>query len=253
MMKIVLATGSDERYLTKIRPYLKSIELKSNFDLNYLVYVSDTPANLSFPFSKIKIGNLLLKSFRAPNNINCAQHGDFIYCPELDSDTTDDDIIVYTDGDMIMQRRLSKKEIEFLRGMRDGDVYVGYNASPRDTLADEFSRLGKTGKTHKEFELDWSEHKAYNTGVLAMNKRTWKRVIDLYSNLYPKIDEMLNHHAKQQWLLCFIFATNDFNIFEMPYHIHNHTHYPSPKGTSQDINGRVFFNKKLVLFKHKWE
>jgi hypothetical protein len=251
-MKIVLATGSDERYLTKIRPYLKSIEFKSNFDLNYLVYVSDAPTNLSLPFSKIKIGNLLLNSFRAPNSINCAQHGDFLYCPELDSDTNDDDIIIYTDGDMIIQRRLSKKEIEFLRSMRDGDIYVGYNASPDDTLANEFKRLGKTGKFHEEFELDLDKHKVYNTGVLAMNKRTWKKVIDIYSGLYPKIDEMLTHYAKQQWLLCFIFATNNFNIFEMPYHIHNHTHYPSPKGTSQDSNGLVFFNKKLVLFKHRW-
>lgn len=252
-MKIVLATGSDRRYLTKIRPYLRSIQLNSNFDLNYLVYVSDSPSRVTLPFNRIRVGNLLLKSFRSPNSINCAQHGDFLYCSELDGHTRDDDVIVYTDGDMIMQRRLNKGEIKFLRSMKDGDIYVGYNSSPEDTLADEFPRLGKTGKIHKEFELDWSEHKIYNTGVLAMNKRTWKRVIELYSNLYPKIDEMLTHYAKQQWLLCFIFATNDFKIFEMPYHIHNHTHYPSPKGTSQDDKGRVFFNKKLVLFKHKWE
>jgi hypothetical protein len=251
-MKLVLATGSDERYLIKIRPYLKSIQSKSNFDLNYLVFVSDIGGDLNLPFDKIKIGYLPLKSFRAPNTINCAQHGDFLYCNELDHDTNDDDIIVYTDGDIIIQRELNDEEISLLKNMKDNDVYVGYNASPFDTLEDESVRLGKTGKFHNEFDVNWRHHKIYNTGVLAMNKRTWKRVIDLYSELYPKIDEMFYHYAKQQWLLCFIFTTKGFNINEMPYHVHNHRHYPSPEGTSQDQNGNVFFDDKLVLFKHKW-
>lgn len=251
-MKVVLATGSDERYLIKIKPYLKSIQSNSNFDLNYLVFVSDIGGELNLPYDKLKIGNLPLSSFRAPNTINCAQHGDFLYCNELDEDTDDDDIIIYTDGDIIIQRPLHDHEIDFLKGMKDGDVYVGYNASPTDTLEDEAGRLGRTGVVHDEFKVKWTKHKIYNTGVLAMNKRTWKRVIDEYSELYPKVDEMFNHYAKQQWLLCFIFATKGYNIIEMPYHVHNHRHYPSPKGTSQGQNGDVYFDDKLVLFKHKW-
>lgn len=251
-MKLVLATGSDERYLIKIRPYLKSIQSKSNFDINYLVFVSDVGGDLNLPFDKIKIGNLPLSSFRAPNTINCAQHGDFLYCNELDNDTDDDDVIIYTDGDIIIQRPLHDEEIDFLKNLKDGDVYVGYNASPTDTLENEADRLGRTGVMNGEFKVDWTKHKIYNTGVLAMNKRTWKRVIDEYSELYPKVDEMFRHYAKQQWLLCFIFATKGYNVFEMPYHVHNHRHYPSPNGTTQDQNGDVYFDNKMVLFKHKW-
>jgi hypothetical protein len=33
----------------------------------------------------------------------------------------------------------------------------------------------------------------------------------------------------------------------MPYHIHNHLHFPSPEGTSQDSEGGVYFNDKLVF------
>ena len=221
--------------------------------MNYLIFVSDVGGELSLPYEKIKIGNLPLSSFSAPNKINCAQHGDFLYCDELDKDTEDDDIIVYTDGDIIIQRPLSDSEIKFLKELKDGDVYVGYNESKTDTLMNESKRLGVTEINHQEFNnIDWNQHKIYNTGVLAMNKRTWKRVINEYSQLYPKVDEMFIHYAKQQWLLCFIFTTKGFNIIEMPYHIHNHLHFPSPEGTTQDKNGNVFFEDKLVLFKHKW-
>jgi hypothetical protein len=64
---------------------------------------------------------------------------------------------------------------------------------------------------------------------------------------------MFAHYAKQQWLISFLIGTReDYNIIEMPYHIHNHLHFPSPEGTIQDKNGDVFFNNKKVLFKHKW-
>jgi hypothetical protein len=102
-------------------------------------------------------------------------------------------------------------------------------------------------------KYDWTKIKVYNTGVLAMNKLTWINLVNEYILLYPLIDSMFNHYAKQQWLISFIINTRKYyNVIEMSYDLHNHRHYPSPIGTKQESNGDVYFNDKLVLFKHKW-
>ena len=166
---------------------------------------------------------------------------------------SDNDVICFTDGDIILQRSLTNEELNFLRNLKNGDVFVGYNASPTDTLLDESHRLGHNGTNHLEFEYNWSKIKVYNTGVLVMNKITWTNLVNEYVVLYPLVDSMFSHYAKQQWLISFIINTREyFNVIEMSYDLHNHRHSPSPVGTRQEPNGDVYFEDKLVLFKHKW-
>jgi len=251
-MKLILATGSDLNYLSKMRPYLKSIESNSNFDKNILVFVGED--DMQLPFKNIDIVNLPVGRIQSLNSNKCVQHGDFLNSPAFDSMTEDDDVIIYTDGDIILQRNLSEDEIKFYNSFKDGDVYVGYNASPTDTLADEATRLGKTGAVSPYVNIGvWETTKVYNTGVLAMNKKTWVKLLERYNTLYPHVEPMFYHYAKQQWLISYIIGTDkEFNVIEMGYDVHNHKHYPSPVGTSQDENGDVYFNNKKVLFKHKW-
>lgn len=251
-MKLILATGSDLNYLNKMRPYLKSIESNSNFDMNVLVFVGDDEIQL--PYKNINIVNLPLSNIQSLNINKCVQHGDFLNSPQFDSITSDDDIIIYTDGDIILQRNLSDEEVEFYKSFKDGDVYVGYNASPTDTLSDEATRLGNTGIVSPHIKIGlWPTTKVYNTGVLVMNKRTWKKLLETYNTFYPYVEPMFHHYAKQQWLISYIIGVNEeFNVIEMGYDVHNHKHYPSPEGTTQDNDGDVFFKNKKVLFKHKW-
>jgi hypothetical protein len=251
-MKIILATGSDLNYLSKMRPYLKSIESNSNFDKNILVYVGED--EMSLPYKNIDVVNLPVNDIQSLNSNKCVQHGDFLNSESFNSITEDDDVIIYTDGDIILQRNLSNDEVNFYKSFKDGDVYVGYNASMTDTLEDESNRLGKTGIVSPYIEIGvWKKTKVYNTGVLAMNKTTWKKLLEKYNNLYPSVQPMFYHYAKQQWLISYIIGTDkEFNIIEMGYDVHNHRHFPSPLGTTQDVNGDVYFNNKKVLFKHKW-
>lgn len=251
-MKIILATGSDLNYLSKMRPYLKSIESNSNFDKNILVYVGED--EMSLPYKNVDVVNLPVNNIQSLNSNKCVQHGDFLNSESFNSITEDDDVIIYTDGDIILQRNLSDDEVSFYKSFKDGDVYVGYNASPTDTLEQEANRLGKTGMVSTGIEIGlWGKTKVYNTGVLAMNKRTWKTLLSYYNELYPLVNPMFYHYAKQQWLISYIIGVKpEFNVIEMGYDIHNHKHYPSPEGTSQDQNGDVYFNNKKVLFKHKW-
>jgi len=185
-MRLILATGSDLNYLSKMRPYLKSIESNSNFDKNILVFVGEDEIQL--PFKNIDIVNLPVGRIQSLNSNKCVQHGDFLNSPAFDSMTEDDDVIIYTDGDIIIQRNLSEDEIKFYNSFKDGDVYVGYNASPTDTLADEATRLGKTGAVSPYVNIGvWGTTKVYNTGVLAMNKKTWVKLLERYNTLYPHV------------------------------------------------------------------
>jgi hypothetical protein len=250
MNKLILATGSDFKYLKKIENYLRSIELNSNFDENILVFLGED--DLTLNSQRLSLAKQLPSTVKALSPINCTQHGEFIFSPYFDK-FNDDDVIFYTDGDMFLQRNITDEEREMYLNFKDCDVYIGYNASPTDTLHDEAKRLNYTGTMFDEFNVDWKSIKIYNTGLIAMNKKTWQKLANDYIPLYTLVDKMFNHYAKQQWLISFLINTKpEYNVIEMPYDIHNHTHYPSPIGTKQDSNGNVYFEDKLVLFKHRW-
>jgi calcineurin-like phosphoesterase family protein len=250
MNKVILSTGSDFKYLKKIEPYLRSVEENSNFDENILVFFGEE--TFDFNDEKIKLAKISKSSVIAPSPINCIQHGEFIYASYFDK-FDDSDIIFYTDGDMFLQRNISEDEKKMYSTFKDGDVYIGYNQSPTDTLQNESPRIGYNKIMFPEFDMDWGSIKVYNSGLTAMNKKTWKKLAKDYIQLYPLVDKMFTHYAKQQWLISFLINTReDYNVIEMPYDIHNHKHYPSPVGTTKDGNGNVFFDDKLVLFKHKW-
>lgn len=250
MNKLVLATGSDNNYLGRIYPYVNSILANSNFDANVLAFLSDDV--IISHDDKLIITNISPAKIQAKNKNNCIQHGEFMYGSYFEQ-LNEDDVIVFTDGDIILQRPLTDEESVQFRSLKDGDVFVGYNASPSDTLFLESTRLGQLQDTPPELQADWNVVKIYNTGVLAMNKKTWLKLIDDYVELFPVVDRTFDHYAKQQWLISFIIGTRNYNIVEMPYEIHSHHHYyPEPLGASTDKNGIASYGDKVILFKHGW-
>ena len=251
MNKLILATGSNLGYISKIRPYLDSIESNSNFDLNYLIFLGNE--DLVLNYSKIQITNVFEKDLDVVPINYCIQHGEFFKSKKFNELTNDNDIVFFTDGDIEIQRYLTDEEIERYRNFKDDDVYVGYNASPTDTLHAESLRLGILNKKSPLLKYDLKRNKVYNTGVLAMNKKTWIKLMNQFIEYYPEVNTTFSHYAKQQWLLSFLINTKGYNVQEMSYDIHNHKHFPSPYGTSQDKDGVVYFNDKIVLFKHKWD
>ena len=251
MNKLILATGSNLNYLHKMTPYLKSIESNSNFDSNYLVFLGDD--ELKMKYQKIRICNVYEKDLEVVPSNYCIQHGEFLKSQKMNEETNDNDVIFFTDGDIKIQRPLSEDEIKLFKNFNDDDIYVGYNASPTDTLHDESLRLGIKNVESELLKLDLTKIKVYNTGVLAMNKKTWLKLMNQFIETYSLVDSTFHHYAKQQWLLSLLINTKGYNVYEMPYDIHNHLHYPSPVGTTQDSNGDVFYNNKKVLFKHKWD
>jgi hypothetical protein len=251
MNKIILSVGSDDKYLTNphLINYLKSIFLNSNFDYNIISYLGEK--NIESEYNKISVAKILPSIVKKINKNNCIQHGEFLNSPYF-KDFSDQDIICFTDGDMTIQRPLSEDEINFIRNLKDNDVFVGYNKSPEDTLYDEYYRISPKKQDNEiGFEVDLKNTKVYNTGVLIMNKKTWLLLMNYYIENFDTIDKLFEHYAKQQWLICYLFKLYNFNVIEMGYNMHNHTHYPSPLGTTNE-NGIIKYYGDVVLFKHRW-
>ena len=247
--KLVLATGSDEKYINKIKKYLNSIDDNSNFDLNLLIYLGDNEINID---NNVKVLKLSPSKYIHKNSINCLQHGEFIKADGFDDLISDDDVIVFTDGDMILQRSLSEDELMRFRNLKHNDVFIGYNESIDDNLMKEYKRLLPTGYISDIFKIDLSKIKCYNSGVIGATKATFKKLSQFYGELYGDIDKMMRYYSKQQWLISFIIGSKFFNVIEMDYDIHNHTHYGIVDGSKIE-NKIVTYNDKIVLFKHKWD
>ena len=251
MRKLILATGSDEKYLPKIQNYLKSIENNSNFDLNLLIFLSDS----DYKYNSDKIVTLKMEpsNFVDRTEINCLQHGEFIKSNGFDDLVNDDDIIFYTDGDIILQRNINDKELKKYMSINHDDVVIGYNESPNDNLKNEYNRILATKTEPYEKMAEYEKIKCYNTGVIGMTKKTWRKLMELYSPLFPNVNKLFQYYAKQQWLICYILGTEGFNIIEMDYDEHNHLHFKSPICTTINEKRDVYYNNNLVLFKHAWE
>ena len=249
---LVLAFGSDKNYLNKqhFQNYLNSIQRNSNFDRNVLCYLGTD--KLTLEYDKIEIFNVDPASIVKPNSNYCIQHGEFLNSESF-NDIKDSDVIVFTDGDMNLQRGLSEKEKIFIRNLKDDDVFVATNASPTETLSDEVGYFNETDLNPNwklSFNKDVNVLKCYNTGILCMNKKTWIKLKTLYIQQFDLVNTIFKHYAKQQWLISYILGSEEFNVFDMGCEIHNHDHYGIVAGTTLDQNNILNYNGSVVLFVH---
>lgn len=257
MNRLILATGADTAYLPRISSYLDSIEAHSNFDANYLVHVGTNRIELNY--SKIKVAPLdpSLPQCWQPN-WPCVQHGDWLHSPKLQAELNPTDVVVFTDGDMLLQRGLNDSELMLLRTLQDNEVYIGRNKDLNDTLADEAERIQPT-PGYRISGVPDTKNPVYNGGVIAMQVQTWLRFYSLYKGHWPVFQDYFHHYAKGQWLISWILGRFGFNVMMQPLSFHCHNHYPTPPESSQDAQGVVSANGQVVLFKHfqpyghKWQ
>jgi hypothetical protein len=245
-MKKILATGATENYYNTIVPYLKTIELNSNFDDNVLVTLDFKKET----FNKVKnsfISNFVVKN---KNENNCLQHGEFLKSEYFNS-LNDEDIICFTDGDISLQRPLDEEEIKFIESLKDGDIMVQYNAGPKDTLKQEFYRLGPNINhtvVEQDYQINLENILCYNTGVIICNLKTWNILQEKYDEYFTELNHIFSHYAKQQWIISFVI--HEFlNPIVMDYSMHTHYHHGRLQDTifKDDIQ---YYKEKIVLFSH---
>lgn len=245
MPKLILATGTDAGYLRKIQPYLDTVEANSNFDENWIFFVGGEHQE---PRSKFKVAKVNPSDCKAlVPSWPCVQHGDFLTSP--DHNFQPDDILVFTDGDMFLQRPLTDAETQTLRKLQYMDMFMGYNAGPNDTLLDEGARIQPIKDWRQIDGVD--RIPCSNGGVIACTVLTYHQLYQHYLTHWPEINGTFHHYAKGQWLISWvIFRAAKFRLIRQPYTFHLHNHHPMPQGSAFNEDGLLTFDGEVVAFRH---
>jgi hypothetical protein len=255
-MTILLATGSDRKYLPRIWPYFESIERHSQADRN-VVFVPVQGDERWFErvrsLPHIEWRPVPIQKLRAKNPNNCLQHGEFLEFD--DPNAQDDDIVIFTDGDIELQRWFSDAELARLEMLPANGVAVAHNEGSWGSLLREIQLLQpKTdlARIKIAFPGDWDAMPCFNTGVLIARRSAYRALCEAYVERFAEIDALLGHYAKQQWLLSWLLSTGDFAVRILPGEMHTHGCHPLPLACTRQGDD-LFFEGKTVMFRHNVE
>lgn len=240
---MILVTGCNERYAHRINGYLATLETYADFPV-YQVGVGFMPERR---FSKVTpVCITREQNAGAPPETECVQHGSFLAAlPETRNFLG----IMYTDGDLTMQRGLNADERQFLR-LRHGEVAIGYNGGEHETLLTEYHRLSAKKSPAEMSNLwgeDWSQRNIYNVGCIAATRGTWDYIYHLYMRHWQLACDCFVHQARQQWLISWI--VSHLMVKVMPWSLHAHGHFGLKPGMARQ-GEQIYHEGKLALFRH---
>lgn len=247
-MNLILATASDRAYMERITPYLHTIQAHgAAFDRRALITVgcrAEMPAELA------AIEAIPLPAERALGHtgIWCVQQGCFLEV----LGAADDDVIIFTDGDVALQRGPSDAELAWMRALPSHTVAVGWNSGPDDTLSDEAQRVQLAAEGRALFG-SLLHRKIYNCGVVIMRAATYRLLYAHYLDHWPAYAPHTRHYAATQLLLCACIHQLGMHVWELPQTVHTHGCFGLSAGVEEDGAGRLFVGGELVLFRHHWK
>ncbi|MFA5376884.1 MAG: hypothetical protein WC455_14130 [Dehalococcoidia bacterium] len=220
-------------------PYLDSLRQYADFPVTF-VGVEFIPPDLG---DIETISMTAAQNYGAPPETECIQHGSFASVIPGD----DDEVLVYTDADFRMQRKIEQDELDLLT-LKHGEVVTSWNGSPDETLALEATRLGVRGDL-AQWGGDLESLSVYNVGFLAMTRTTWNELYSAYTRDYERIEATFSHYARQQWLISYHVQRLGMNIKIAPWSLHAHGHFGLKPGMDQ--RGReIYWNGRLAAFRH---
>jgi hypothetical protein len=241
-------TAANAAYMPKMTAYLSSVNANSNFDRFILIYVGDEPLP---EIDNVEVFRLPHSVIRAWNVNACVQHGDWLNAEGLE--VSDTDTVVFTDGDMYLQRGMNDNERNALEGLQVGEVMVGANQFKGQTLLQEASNLGFTGRQIDGFneQAIW-QLPVYNTGCIAARVVTLKALYQHYVEVWQLFSGIFQHYAKQQWLLSYLMHKYGYKVKNMKYSFHLHNHGADmPSGSRWDVRRNALtFDGEVVLLRH---
>ncbi len=249
MPKLVISTGFDKSYYPRTLDYLNSISEHGDFDECIALCLNFTPPESEF-INPWKYTYVHEDEVIAPASNRCLQHGAFVDFLNLNND----DIVLFTDSDMKMQRSMWPEEMSFIRSLKHGEVFVGENKDANETLYEEAGYLRAILPLESLPELfskaSIKSAKCYNTGVMAATVSTFAIILEEYAKNIGNVDYVFEHYARQQWLISYILAfRGDITVRLMPQTFHMHGCHGAKPGT--DFNGLSYTHYGIdVLFAH---
>lgn len=268
-MKIFLCTAADTHYFNNpmfrdcLESYSKNTEKVNKFV--FLVDNNDSDVN-TFGVNKKFIN---WQNIKSKNRNKCIQHGEFVnFFEECD----DDDVIIFTDGDIILQREFSDDEIELIKNIPENTFLANYNYKFESTLEDinsvaDLNILLSFLKRNYDIERqDLLDYKEMNTGVLIGRKKDFFALSELYQKHFDEISRIIDGIHCQQYLINVI-INKYFNYIPLDYTFHSHAHHsirnsdesytydkthscgvPSPLILKEN---KYHYENKEILFAHK--
>ncbi|MEI7946986.1 MAG: hypothetical protein WCJ02_09825 [bacterium] len=234
--------------MTKAEPFIRS--MRPNSHVSNVIITIDFAVDdaLKKKYEHVRFVEYDSNRVRAPNANSCLQHGGFLDALDW---VGDEDVIIFTDADIDIQREMSPDEILFFSELADSEIAAGHNASPSQTLMDEAANLQVLTK-HETIEASFPGYAAlqvYNTGVLAAKKKVYRALYEQYVRDWEKADSLFAHYAKQQWLISYLIQMN-FRVKLIPNIIHTHAHYPITLRIAEPCGFKFCIHNQPVLFAH---
>jgi glycosyltransferase involved in cell wall biosynthesis len=204
-------------------------------------------------FPNIKFVYMDGLDLQARNHNFCIQHGDFL---QVTKDVIeDDDVIVFIDVDIKVQRGFTKAEKEWLNGFVDkpDTIGVAMNAGRTDTLHREFQRLQarpgyNTWMAEEIFPGNHRLMKCFNTGVLVGTKSAFSDMKMYYDDNFDAVDELFGHYAKNQWLMSWVIQYHMYyELLDGSFHTHGKWSQIEGLGWKDSV---ATYNGEIILFNH---
>lgn len=268
--KIYLCTGSDAGYFNS-PVFKKCIESysKSEKTINVVFLVEDNNQNVdTLEMKKIFVPWNEIKS---KNSNRCIQHGEFA---KFLDEASSDDIIIFTDGDIVLQRQFNDDEIDMILNLKSDEFYANYNMHKNSTMYRVIDYVGGDRNKLLRFvknrlnieEEDLKGYKEMNTGVLISSKENFLKLAEIYSEYYEEITQLIPGFWNQQFLINLI-INKFFNYSDLSYDFHTHIHHSKltsdgciyDESTQMGVpypvtkkNNKFIINEKVILFAHKF-
>lgn len=175
----------------------------------------------------------------------CAEGGEFLKYFQF----AEDDIIVHTDSDMIIQRPMSTYEESAIRNLVKGEVGGSYNSPYPVTLREEFWRLRGTGYPSvraRHYPEEWI-FPTFCAGVIVARADTYVEIYKHYIGNLAQMMTAFDHHAAGQFHLNY-YVHNRMKFVDLGFQFHNGFWFLDTEAVVED-NMLMYKNQK-VLFNH---
>lgn len=249
-MSVHLVTASNARYMPKMMPYLDTLQANGAGLTRWLCCVDCDPPDMS-AYPDIHVVNVPREALTgSPPETESLQHGGWLkYVPIGDEET-----VIFTDGDIFLQRPLSDAELTDLCNWKKNQLGASYNAGPNQTLLHEALYRLEPKIPDSEFLEVWTKFTlrcpCLNIGVMIAQKQTYAMLHKLYMLNWENITRHLQHQARQQWLMSYTAFAYAMNVIILPYTFHTHMHYDLPAGVVVGRAGDCYYREELVAFWH---
>lgn len=246
-MTIRLSSGCTPNYLGRATQFLESI--KKHLNVPALIFGFNFPADtkdlLGVPCVAVDYARC---SLNLPKFM--AQNGAFVdFAP---SDWSEDDVVIFCDGDAYFQRPFSYDELAAFAAVKPGEFLGDYNCpNHHQTLLSEAGDVfPKKPMADIERELQGMDKiETVNWGFICARLDSWRELHRRTVSIWPTINACFDNPARVQTACIYAASQPGLSIGKLPPLVHHHAHRGLKNGLAKDGDGWKF-NGEIICFAH---